>query len=168
MESATDKSVKLPMFRGDRSDFAIYWIRLKAYASVQKYGDILVETRNVDLPDMASSVLALDATVAAEKLQIDAVKKNAMAMANFTMSFQTEQLMQLVIKSITVGYPEGLAHTVVAGLIKKFQPNDRMSKVELIKAMSKVHMSEEEDPTVLFEMLSGIENRFRTVLNIDE
>ena len=131
MESATDKSVKLPMFRGDRSDFAIYWIRLKAYASIQKYGDILVETRNVDLPDVASSVLALDATVAAEKLQIDAVKKNtmAMAMANFNMSFQTEQLMQLVIKSITVGYPEGLAHVVVAGLIKKFQPNDRMSKV---------------------------------------
>jgi Tfp pilus assembly PilM family ATPase len=50
---------------------------------------------------------------------------------------------------------------VVKGLKKKYQPVDMVSMVEMRQAMSAVSMKKDDDPSSLFEQISGIDNRFQ-------
>eukprot|EP00957_Ditylum_brightwellii_P075761 5757855-Ditylum_brightwellii.AAC.1 len=70
--------------------------------------------------------------------------------------------MGLIYAAITNDWPTGLAYKVVVALHKKYAPNDLISKVELRHELNAVLMKKEEDPTRLFEKLSGLQNRFNT------
>ena len=86
METSTsEKSVKLPLFDGDEEKFQIYWLRMKAYASVMKYSQALKETRDPNMPDKDDQVL--DSSDDEDKKMIEAKMRNSVAMANFTSGF---------------------------------------------------------------------------------
>jgi hypothetical protein len=75
------KSVRMPTFNGIEGEFQIFWVRYRAYAEVHDFARALV----ID-PDMPSSNLVLvDETTATGKLQKAAIKRNKIAMANFTL-----------------------------------------------------------------------------------
>jgi hypothetical protein len=49
---------------------------------------------------------------------------------------------------------------VVAALKVKYMPDDVITKVELRQMLAKVKMKKDDEPSILFEQLSAIENRF--------
>jgi hypothetical protein len=83
-------------------------------------------------------------------------------MANLMMAFTSEVTMGLVFKAKTAGWLSGLAHLVVSGLNKKYNPQDTISRVELRQRLSAIRTKKNEDPATLFKQISSIENKFNT------
>jgi hypothetical protein len=59
-------------------------------------------------------------------------------------------------------WPAGLAHEFVVQLINKYSPDHRLSRVELRTILNGVSMKDAEDPSILFEQVSAIQNWFDT------
>jgi len=152
--------MKLPLFSGEAKDFPLWWMRFKSYAKVYGVAKSINRIVDPDLPANADDVI--DDTTAIGRRQIAAKKANDIALANLTMSFTTEGLMGLVYSSMTTKYPDGLAWKVVNGLFEKYYPQDLLSKVELRQELNSIKMKKEDNPSVLFEALSGIENKYNT------
>ena len=111
----------------------------------------------------------IDMSTKIGKGQEAAKKRNTVAMANLTMAFMTETTMGLVYKAMFNDWPGGLAHEVMATLLKKYKPEDMISRVKLRQKMSEVKMKKNDDPATLFEQLSAIENQYnRATQQIDE
>lgn len=167
MDSAVEKTVKLPTFDGERKNFHVWWTRFKAYATVYKFSAALKIGGEADLPQKEDDVL--DETKSDEKRKADARKRNGVAMANLAMSFTTESLMGMIYKAVTTEYPGGLAHLVVQALFKKYEPDDKITRVEMRELLAKVSMKANQDPTSLFEQISAIQNRYNNASRkIDE
>jgi hypothetical protein len=82
-------------------------------------------------------------------------------MANLTMALNSRSLKD---------WQAGLAYLVVVQLFKKFSPDDGLSRVELrLTFLNAVSMRDKEDPSILFEQVSAIQNRYDTANHqIDE
>lgn len=161
------KSAKLPSFSGLRKDYQTWWVRFIAYATVWKFSAALVTGGETTMP--SSDAAVLDEMTVTGKASTAAKQRNALAMANLTMAFETEGLLGIVYKSTSSRWPAGLAHEVVAQLQKKYSPDDRISRVELRTMLNAVSMKTTEDPSVLFEQVSAIRNRYDTAAHqIDE
>ena len=156
----SERSLKLPTFDGDEKKFQLWWMRFQAYSRVYKFAGAVSATPNPDLPSTEDATI--DVTTADGKKQAAAKIMNAVCVANFTMAFTSEKLMGIVYKSCTSDWPGGLAHLIVQELLNRYMPKDLISKVELRRALNAVSMKKDEDPSVLFEALSAIENKFTT------
>jgi hypothetical protein len=128
--SSGERSVRLPTFDGKFKSFMIWWIRFRAYATVYKFVEALKPIDEVNLPETEEEVLVVEAAPV-NLLKIQARKRNAVAMANFAMSFTDETTMGMIYKSISPEWPTGKASIVVSLLMKKFKPDDTMTRVEL-------------------------------------
>jgi hypothetical protein len=133
---ASEKSVRLPSFDGNEAHFQIWWLRFKAYAAVMGFLQSIGETADTDLPATEATVLA-DPT-GADLSAVVAIKNNKIAMANFTMAFSTEGLMQMICSSFSTAWPGGRGSDVVKLLHHKFKPTDTMSKVEMTMAIREI------------------------------
>ena len=153
------KRVTLPKFTGVHKDFQVWWTRFMAFASVYQFMQAIGESPEADLP--ISNAASIDKTTDEGKRQAGCKNRNNVAMANLTMAFGTQQLLGLIYKAQTTAWPGGLAHLVVQGLKKKYQPVDMVSMVEMRQAMNGVSMKKDDDPSTLFEQISGIDNRFQ-------
>ena len=80
MDTVSEKSAKILLFDGTTDKYQLWWRRFRAYAQVNKFGNILVDTIDPELPESYNSSESADATDIAKK----AVKKNDLAMAAFT------------------------------------------------------------------------------------
>jgi hypothetical protein len=69
--------------------------------------------------------------------------------------------MGLLFKAQTEKWPNGLAHLVVKELFKKYRLCDMISHVKLRSQLNKVSMKAQDDPSMLFEQISKIQNRFK-------
>ena len=161
-----DKSAKLPTFDGKVDNFQLWWRRFKAYAGVNKFVEALNEKGDPDMPK--DDTTALDPTDDDDKKKIVAKKRNTLAVAAFTMAFETESLMAFIDKGCNMAWPEGHANLIVKSLIKKYKPTDIMSKVEMRIEINKVSMKANEDPSTLFTQLSSIEVRYKTAIANEE
>jgi hypothetical protein len=85
MESAGIKSLRLPPIDGKPDKFQVWWTRLKAYAGVFGYLAALQPGRETNMP--ATDKSTINEMTDAGKLQAAAKKRNAIAVANLTMSF---------------------------------------------------------------------------------
>ena len=158
--STYEKSVRLPTFDGTEEKFQIFWMRFKAYAKVYKFAQALRIGGESDLPTTDASII--DETTDPGKKQAAAKKRNEIAMANFTMAFTTEGTISLVYKAETADWPDGLAHLIVSAMLQRYMPQDTVTRVELRQMLNKVTMKPNDDPRVIFEQLSTIENRYTT------
>ena len=141
------KSVRMPTFNGIEGEFQIFWVRYRAYAEVHDFARAL----SID-PDMPSSNLVLvDETTAIGKLQKAAIKRNKIAMANFTMAFTSEGTMSLIYQAETRAWPNGLVSLVTDALKAKYMPQDTVTWVELRQMLNKVSMKPTSNPAVIFE-----------------
>ena len=59
--------------------------------------------------------------------KIKARKRNAVAVANLTMAFTTDEAMSIVYDSATTSWPSGLAWKIIKAMKKKYQPEDTIS-----------------------------------------
>jgi hypothetical protein len=150
------KSVRMPTFSGTEGEFQIFWARYRAYAEVHDFAQALVFD-----PDMPSSnAILIDIDTAEGKLQKAAVKRNKIAMANFTMAFTSEGTMSLIYQAETRAWPNGLASLVTDALKAKYMPQDNVTRVELRQMLNKVSMKPNSNPAVIFEQISTIKNRY--------
>lgn len=85
----------------------MFWTRFMAYAHVMRFAEGLMDTLNPNLPADDATASALNPATAANVAAIKAWKANDLAMANFTMAFQTEQLLQLVYAASSTEWPQG-------------------------------------------------------------
>lgn len=132
-----------------------------AFAAVYKFTQALKIGGETNLP--AKEDTTIDTSTSAGKLQEAAVQRNALAMANLTMSFMSESTIVLVYKAMSTEWPGGLAHLVVAALFKKYRPQDTITRVELRKVLNSIKMKKGKDPATLFEQICSIENKYNIV-----
>ena len=151
------KTVKLPRWDGKQGTFQTWYARFKAYAGVFGFSKAL----EVDTDMPINEGVTLDLSEEVGRLSEAARKRNAVAMANLTMAFESEVAMTCVYEAMTEDWPSGLAHKVTSRLIKKYAPKDRMSRVEMRVALNNIAMRDDEDPCSIFEQIAEIKNRFQ-------
>ena len=154
------KSIPLPTFDGEAKNFQLWWTRFKAYAAVKRFSQAIQRAADPNLP--ATEGAAIDTTTAAGKAQAVALERNMLAIASLTMAFQTEGLINLMLKAETTDWPSGRAHLVVDALFMKYRPVDTISRVEMRTRLNNVSMKNNQDPKVLFDQLASIENAYNT------
>ena len=81
---------KLPVFKGEDSEFHMWWNRMKAYAKAMKFSKALSPTGDPDLPDRSDDVI--DETTEEGKKQSKAVVANDLAISSLTVAFLTNEL----------------------------------------------------------------------------
>jgi len=99
MDSASKKTVKLPTFDALREHFQLFWMRMRAHATVHKFLPAMSPWKETDLPDTEDKVI--DKTTVEGKKKEAAKKRNQVAITSFTMAFQTEGLMGIINKACT-------------------------------------------------------------------
>lgn len=62
--------------------------------------------------------------------QVEAVERNALAMAILTYTLQREELLYYIKSSMSKDWPEGLAHEVIRRLTTMYEPNDSITQNE--------------------------------------
>eukprot|EP00957_Ditylum_brightwellii_P151489 11536422-Ditylum_brightwellii.AAC.1 len=63
---------------------------------------------------------------------------------------------------MTADWPSGLASRIVVSLHEKYALQDMVAKIELRRALNSVLMKRKVNPVVLFEQISGLQNRYNT------
>ena len=156
------KSVRLPTFDGKKENYQYWWWCFKSYAGMYGFAACLKTTAETHLPNTEDEVLDGESTQGKQK--INARRRNQAAIANLSLSFDSEQLMSFVYRSVTAEFPGGLAWRVVEALEKKYRPADTMSKVHLRQEMVKVSMKTGEDPATIFNQLCKLENMYKVAI----
>ena len=148
------------MFDGKDEDYMMWWVRFQAYAEVKMFASALQDGGEPSLPKKHDDVL--DMATDAGKKSYAALKHNNVAMATMTMAFSTQGLMNLIAKAKDNKFPMGRAHLVAEALKDKYMPKDIVTKVELQMALNQISMKDNENPDVLFQRISAVENWFNT------
>eukprot|EP00957_Ditylum_brightwellii_P001433 112010-Ditylum_brightwellii.AAC.1 len=91
-----------------------------------------------------------------------AKRSNTIVMASFTMAFTGESLIGMVYATMMTDWPSGLAYKIVVALPEKYASQDMVTKIELRCALNSILMKRKDDPVVLFEQISGLQNRYNT------
>ena len=157
-DNSQSKAVMLPTFSGKAKDYAVFWPRFLAYATLKGFADVLTRA-TTQLP---VDPKALDADAEIRKVQKMALQQNKLAMASFTMAFTTGELMEYIEDAKSEEYTGGRADLVTEGLIRKYRPTDRISGVEAEKELMKLKMVKDEDPDKYFRKLAVLKNRYRS------
>jgi hypothetical protein len=71
-----DKTVKIPLFDGNKKNFVMWWTRFKAYGKVQQFAQALRETPEAALPATQVAYEGLDKADAANAAAVEATRRN--------------------------------------------------------------------------------------------
>ena len=156
------KSIRIPTFNGNEDQYQKWWIRFKAYAKLAGFSKALVDTPEADLPGDNMEAEALTGSDDATVKKRSAVLRNDKAISSFTLAFETNELLDMVIESQSTEWPEGQAWTVVKKLQKKYRPCDTMAMVDERIALNEIKMKKNEDPSKLFERIKAVETKYNT------
>lgn len=156
MSAKDNKSLQIPTFNGKENEFALFWPRFQACATLKKFSKVLKKTCN--LPNDPNSLLS---TSSVAKKQQELIDLNDLALALFTMAFTTGKLMEYIEESKTTEYNGGVASTVAERLVNKYQPADRISGVEAETELMKLKMKKNKDPDKFFGKLAILKNKYR-------
>ncbi|CAJ1954020.1 unnamed protein product [Cylindrotheca closterium] len=149
----------IPTFNGEESEFQMWWMQYKAYATIAGFALAIQRTRDLDLPPKEDEVLADDADGKKMKKSCD---PNSLAMATLTMAFTSASMMGMIADAVTADWPNGLLYKVIDNLFKRYRSSDVMSKVKMRYEMDRVNMKKDDDPNRLCEQISQIENKYVT------
>jgi hypothetical protein len=168
MSEINDKTtIQLPTFDGDRDKHLLWDQKMMCYAVVKKFAQALGDAAEPDLP--ASDATVIDETTDIGKRQAAAKQRNSIAMACLTMAFTTDAAMSVVFKAKTIEWPGGLAWKVMDLMRRKYRPQDLVTRAELRNKLNNLSMADGDDPKILFEEISTIENRYNIGTNrVDE
>ena len=157
MSEEVYKAFLLPVFSGKEEEFELFWPRFQAYAALKGFREAIQYTKDPDLPDVDGSYTGTDAQ---KLIQKKADARNKLAMAVFTMEFKTVALMDRISSAKTPEYPDGLAYLVVKGLLDKYRPKDRVSKLEALTSLNEVEAESDDDPDEMFNKIATVKQTF--------
>ena len=155
-EVLSGKSIPLSYFNQKESKFELYWPKFEAYANLKGFSESIQTTMDSDLPAVESVIEGADDDT--KKLQRRAVARNKLAIACFTMSFKTTALMNCISDAKTNNYPGGLAHLIVKGLLERYRPTGRISKLEALSELEHITMENNDEPDNLFNKIASVKH----------
>ena len=152
-------SLRPPLFDGDRNKYSNWKTKACAYMTWKRCHEATLASHAAKMPEKHDT--PLDTSVDAEKKQDTARSQNSMAVAIYTLSFTSNQLVNMIYESSNENYPGGRAWEVAKALDRKYEPKDMMTIVERKNDLDKIKMSIREHPSILFEQLCGIKNKYK-------
>jgi len=168
--SEDKQGVSLPHFSGDKDEFMGWWYRMEQYAQLKNFDSALQATDETDLP--AAFNTPLDPTKPDEKKQIDARKRNNMAVSNILMALPMAEMVSArkAAYKDKANWPKGKASLLVAHLEETYHASSALASVSAANDIAKVSMKKGEDPAVLFKQFDAIEVKYEgvTSANISE
>jgi hypothetical protein len=131
MDSPGDKSTmsKLPSFNGKKADYNKWLMKMRVYAMINGFGTAITSTKDPDLP--ATETSNIDEATADGKKQKKAIKANFLAVAALASSFEADEDILMVAKSIDSDWPFGRAWIIMGLLEKSYKRTDMMAKARL-------------------------------------
>ena len=154
--SLNAKTIQVPLFDGTPKSFSLFWTKFKAFVEMKGFQKALEESAEVDLPTSEESEVEEGSN--ADKAR----DRNLDAITYLMMAFMTKSNMTMIMRGQTDDWLSGLAWKVVKELLEKYKPNDNMARVEARMMLNNVSMKNDDDPSVLFEQISQIQNCFGT------
>ena len=148
------KSIPVPIFDGMQKNFATFRIKMRAYGGMKGFQKALKPEKEVSLPAMEEEEVEIDSEV------YKAHERNLAAMTYLTSAFTMEMNINMITKAQMDEWPNGLAYLVVKELLERYKPNDNISQVEAQLMLNKLKMKKNIDPSILFEKISEIQNRY--------
>ena len=100
--------------------------------------------------------------------EAEAGAARAVAFTNLSLVMNSKQLVKLLVGGQTTDWTSGLARKVVKALVRRFKPNDFVSKIQLCQMLNQISMQKCEDAVALYEQLSKVSNQFNMVINNDD
>jgi hypothetical protein len=154
-------NLKPPQFNGKKGDNYIIW-KMKFEADQVMKGLYKAFQPNFEQELPSDEKAKLDLTDKAKKKQHKAVKKNQKAIMQLALSFSNVSLLNKLNckKKKSKTWLTGKVHHVMTALIKEYEPEDTMAKVEIKQALSKLKLGSKKDPNKLLNKLALIECRY--------
>ena len=87
------KTARVPTFDGESSNCQMWWVRFKAHVKMSGLDKWLKPTIESETPASQEEAENLDETNATDKNKLKAVKRNDEAIANLTLAFTTNDLL---------------------------------------------------------------------------
>jgi hypothetical protein len=165
---ADDKSGKVPTFDGSQKKFVIWWTRFQAYAEEKGFAQAIENTKEPDMPISQAACDALDTTLPASAKAVKAIARNKKAVSSFAMAFTNAKAMVHHHKGTDAVWPKGLACNITKSLLKKYQPQDNISKVEYIQALRQFKLKKNQDPSEVFDHIVEVNAQFGMITPSDE
>ena len=103
-----------------------------------------------------------DTEVKVDSEAYKARERNLAMMTYLTLAFTMEMNINMIAKAQTDEWLNSLAYLVVRELLGRYKPNDNISQVEARLILNRLTMKKNKDPSVLFEKISEIQNRYNT------
>ena len=155
----SSKSVSLPAFTGEKDDYAMWQRKFNSYAVIKNFSQALKKDFKLPAKPEGSSL---------SEEEKKAVEKNELAIARLTMSFMTDEDMQIIEQSATEDYLEGIARVVMKELQDHHRPMDRLAVIETETEMRELRMSKDEDPNKFFKALVVIQSKYSACKKYDD
>jgi hypothetical protein len=123
MVDSDSNTVKIPLSDGKSKSFMMWWIRLKAYAKVQRFSQALAATQ-----ENQPACRRLDWADVANKKATEAMDWNERALSNLAVAFTTPKAMVHFHMAASTEWPDGLACNVVKSLLRKHWPQQGIQR----------------------------------------
>ena len=91
-------------------------------------------------------LLSIDDPEESQKTIIKTGRAKNKALVKFTMSFDTASIISIVNGCTTTDFTNGLEHMVVTKLNNEYEPDNRVSQIELIRELSAIRMKDSDEP----------------------
>ncbi len=140
-------NAKPPQWDGKKGDsYLMRKIKFLAHATMLGLEECFTSEFEDELPEKEKDAFDLDTSEG--RAHATAVKKNKKAMMQFELSFQKVAQLNKLNRATRVNkdWLSGKAHEVMAQLVKEYEPDDTMAKIEMEKALSKLTLNKKKDP----------------------
>ena len=161
-ESESEKvTIRAPIYNQDWNLFKHMYLN---YGGCQGFSSV-IDMDKVD-PNLPTGQDDLTDDPAIRKKQKSAVQKNRMAINALFIAFRKcPALLQLVLNTSTMQWPNGRAWVAMKKLDQKFNPQDNVTLLDAEKAIDDAKMKGGESPSDFHDRLCAIQRRFPNHLN---
>ena len=158
--------IKISKFSGVREDFPVWLSQFKAQCAVKGLSEALDSSFETKLPRTEATVL--DETVPDELKQIEALKKNALAVSYLSLAMNSPKLLPKIEAARTAAWPGAKAHVILEKLVKKYKPSDTIATAEQMKKLMGLKLKKSQDPEDLGDKIAVLESKYGRVLSEKE
>jgi hypothetical protein len=132
----------------------------KRYRPVDIISRVEMRTRLNNVHTLQHTVAIVAAICRSFPLSLLLSSANKTPISCMTAAFHDDGLLNLIEAAMTAKWPSGLAYKVVDELFKRYRPVDIISRVEMRTRLNNVHMKANDDPRILFDQLTSIQNAY--------
>ena len=78
-------------------------------------------------------------------------------------------LIGMLMRTQTTGWPQGLASSIVNQLFEEYEPHDTVSMNDMNRLKQKIGLpTPDSNPQIMFKQIASMENQFKTTMTSSE